>query len=432
LLFQENRRNERNQNKPVILFAKLLRESYLFAINSLLVNKLRTILSLLGITIGIFAIISVFTVVDSMEKEIKSGIESLGNNVLFVQKWPWSFGSDYPWWKYMNRPVANIHDMDAIKKKSNGADAASFMVNTSKTVQHLNNSIQGIIVMGVSQDYDKCMTVDIADGRYFSDLESNGGKNVVIIGSYISENLYSNVDPIGKEIGIFGRKLQIIGVMKKKGENMFGDNSDKEAIVPINYVRNILDIHSESVDPILIVKAKAGVTNEQLKDELTGIIRSEHRLKPLAEDDFAINETSLLTQGFESLFSVITVVGWIIGGFSILVGGFGIANIMFVSVKERTSIIGIQKSLGAKKYFILFEFLFEAIILSLIGGIVGLLIVYLGTVLVAALTNISFTLGFGNIMTGLVTSGIIGLLSGFIPAWSAARLNPVDAIRANQ
>jgi len=416
----------------VILFAKLLRESYLFAINSLLVNKLRTILSLLGITIGIFAIISVFTVVDSMEKEIKSGIESLGNNVLFVQKWPWSFGSDYPWWKYMNRPVANIHDMDAIKKKSNGADAASFMVNTSKTVQHLNNSIQGIIVMGVSQDYDKCMTVDIADGRYFSDLESNGGKNVVIIGSYISENLYSNVDPIGKEIGIFGRKLQIIGVMKKKGENMFGDNSDKEAIVPINYVRNILDIHSESVDPILIVKAKAGVTNEQLKDELTGIIRSEHRLKPLAEDDFAINETSLLTQGFESLFSVITVVGWIIGGFSILVGGFGIANIMFVSVKERTSIIGIQKSLGAKKYFILFEFLFEAIILSLIGGIVGLLIVYLGTVLVAALTNISFTLGFGNIMTGLVTSGIIGLLSGFIPAWSAARLNPVDAIRANQ
>ncbi len=416
----------------MILFAKLLRESYLFAINSLLVNKLRTILSLLGITIGIFAIISVFTVVDSMEKEIKSGIESLGNNVLFVQKWPWSFGSDYPWWKYMNRPVANIHDMDAIKKKSNGADAASFMVNTSKTVQHLNNSIQGIIVMGVSQDYDKCMTVDIADGRYFSDLESNGGKNVVIIGSYISENLYSNVDPIGKEIGIFGRKLQIIGVMKKKGENMFGDNSDKEAIVPINYVRNILDIHSESVDPILIVKAKAGVTNEQLKDELTGIIRSEHRLKPLAEDDFAINETSLLTQGFESLFSVITVVGWIIGGFSILVGGFGIANIMFVSVKERTSIIGIQKSLGAKKYFILFEFLFEAIILSLIGGIVGLLIVYLGTVLVAALTNISFTLGFGNIMTGLVTSGIIGLLSGFIPAWSAARLNPVDAIRANQ
>ena len=416
----------------MILFAKLLRESYLFAINSLLVNKLRTILSLLGITIGIFAIISVFTVVDSMEKEIKSGIESLGNDVLFVQKWPWSFGSDYPWWKYMNRPVSNIHDMEAIKRKSNGADASAFMISTSRTVEHLNSSIQGITILGISQDYDKCMAVDIADGRYFSDLESTVGKNVVIIGSYISENLYSSVDPIGKNIEIFGRKLKIIGVLKKKGENLFGDNSDKEAIVPINYVRNILDMRSESVDPVVIVKARSGVSNEELKDELIGILRSEHRLKPLAEDDFAINETSLLTQGFESLFSVITIVGWIIGGFSILVGGFGIANIMFVSVKERTSIIGIQKSLGAKRYFILFEFLFEAIILSLIGGIVGLLVVYLGTVLVAALFDISFTLGFGNVMTGLITSGIIGLVSGFIPAWAASRLNPVDAIRANQ
>ena len=397
-----------------------------------MVNKLRTILSLLGITIGIFAIISVFTVVDSMENEIRSSIESLGNNVLFVQKWPWSFGSDYAWWKYMNRPLPTMSDLEAIQRKSNGADATAFMVSTSKTVEHLNSSIEGIGILGVSQDYDKCMPVDIDEGRYFSELESAGGKNVVIIGSYISENLYSNTDPVGKEIKIFGRKLKIIGVLKKKGENMFGDNSDKEAILPINYVRNILDIRSESSDPLIIVKAKNGVSNDELRDELTGIIRSEHRLKPMAEDDFAINETSLLTQGFDSLFAVITIVGWIIGGFSILVGGFGIANIMFVSVKERTSIIGIQKSLGAKRYFILFEFLFEAIILSLIGGIVGLLIVYSGTLIVSAAFNLTFTLGIGNIMTGIVTSAIIGLVSGFIPAWTAARLNPVDAIRANQ
>jgi putative ABC transport system permease protein len=416
----------------VILFVKLLRESYLFAINSLLVNKLRTILSLLGITIGIFAIISVFTVFDSMEREIRSSIESLGNNVLFVQKWPWSFGSDYAWWKYMNRPVPSIKDMEAIKKKSNGAENTAIMISTSKTVEHLNSSIEGIIVLAVSQDYDKCMTVDIAEGRYFTELESNAGKNVVIIGSYIAENLYTTTDPIGKDIKIFGRKLKIIGVLKKKGENMFGDNSDKETILPINYVRNIMNIRSEAVDPTIIVKARIGVPNSELKDELTGIIRSEHHLKPLAEDDFAINETSVLTQGFESLFSVIAIVGWIIGGFSILVGGFGIANIMFVSVKERTSIIGIQKSLGAKRYFILFEFLFEAVILSLIGGIVGLLIVYLGTVFVSAAFDITFTLGMGNIMTGVITSAIIGLISGFIPAWTAARLNPVDAIRANQ
>jgi putative ABC transport system permease protein len=416
----------------VILFAKLFRESYLFAINSLMANKLRTILSLLGITIGIFAIISVFTVVDSMEKKIRTNIESLGNDVLFIQKWPWSFGSDYPWWKYMNRPVPKIDDMDAIKRKSNGAEDVAFMASTSRTVEHLNSSIEGIGILAVTQDYDKCMAVDIADGRYFSELESNGGKNVAIIGDYIAENLFWNTDPIGKDIKIFGRKVKIIGVLKKKGENMFGDNSDKEAILPINFVRNFLDIRSDNADPLVIVKTKKGVSNEELKDELTGIIRSEHRLKPLAEDDFAINETSLLTQGFESLFSVISIVGWIIGGFSILVGGFGIANIMFVSVKERTSIIGIQKSLGAKRYFILFEFLFEAIILSLIGGIVGLLIVYAGTQIVSAFFNLEFTLGLGNIMMGIITSGIIGIVSGFIPAWTASRLNPVDAIRANQ
>ena len=174
------------------------------------------------------------------------------------------------------------------------------------------------------------------------------------------------------------------------------------------------------------------MSNEELKDELTGILRSEHRLKPSAEDDFAINETSLLTQGFEGIFSVISVIGWIIGGFSILVGGFGIANIMFVSVKERTTIIGIQKSLGAKQYFILFQFLFEAVILCLIGGLVGLLLVYTGTQIVGAWFDLKFTLGINNIITGIVTSCIIGLISGFIPAYTAARLDPVEAIRANQ
>ncbi|MFA5780718.1 MAG: ABC transporter permease [Bacteroidales bacterium] len=416
----------------MILFVKLVRESYLFAVTALRVNKLRTFLSLLGITIGIFTIISVFTVFDSMEKTIRSSVESLGNNVLFVQKWPWSFGSDYAWWKYMNRPVPKIADMEAIQKKSMGYESVAFEANTSKTVEHLNNSIEGAIVIAVSRDYDKTMSVDIEEGRYFSEIESTAGKNVAIIGSFIAENLYENTDPIGKNIKIFGRKMKVIGLLKKKGENLFGDNSDKEVILPVNYVRNILDIRSDAMDPVIIVKAKAGVSNDELKDELTGILRSEHRLKPLAEDDFSINETSLLTKGFDSLFSVISMVGWLIGGFSILVGGFGIANIMFVSVKERTSIIGIQKSLGAKRYFILFEFLFEAIILSLVGGIVGLLLVYAGTLLVSALFDITFTLGMGNIMRGIIISGVIGLVSGFIPAYKASRMNPVDAIRANQ
>jgi len=230
--------------------------------NALRVNKLRTILSLLGITIGIFAIISVFTIFDSMENEIRSSIQSLGNDVLFVQKWPWSFGSDYPWWKYMNRPLPKMDDMDDIKRKSSGAEAVAFMANTTRTVEHLNNSIQGIAILGVSQDYDKCMAVDIADGRYFSDMESNGGKNVVIIGSFIAENLYPNTDPVGKDIKLFGRKIMIIGVLKKEGDNMFGDNSDKSAMIPVNFMRNFVDIRSENANPFIVVKAKKGVSND--------------------------------------------------------------------------------------------------------------------------------------------------------------------------
>lgn len=415
-----------------MLFFKLLRESYLFAINALIVNKLRTILSLLGITIGIFAIISVFTVLDAMENTIRSSIESLGNNVLFVEKWPWEFSSDYAWWKYMNRPVPKITDLEAVQNKCTSADAASIMISTTKTVEYLDNSIEDVSVIAASHDYDKTMNVDVEEGRYFTSLESASGKNVVIIGSYIADNLLYGTEPLGKMIKIFGRKAKVIGVMKEKGEDMFGNNPDRQVFFPINYARNFLDLESEMLNPIIIVKAKTGISNEELKDELTGIIRAEHRLKPSADDDFSINETSLLTKGFDSLFSVISLVGWIIGGFSIIVGGFGIANIMFVSVKERTSIIGIQKSLGAKRYFILFEFLFEAVILSLIGGLVGLLLVYLGTFIISYFFDMDLALGMQNIMRGVITSAIIGFISGFIPAFTASRLNPVDAIRSNQ
>ncbi|NVO01613.1 MAG: ABC transporter permease [Bacteroidetes bacterium] len=414
-----------------MLFIRLLRESYLFALNAIIVNKLRTILSLLGITIGIFAIISVFTIVDSMKTSIQTSIESLGNNVLYVQKWPWSFGSDYPWWKYMNRPVPSLEDLDEIQKRSSYTDVAVFMINTSKTVEYQNNSLENAAVVAATQDFDKVSAFELSEGRYFSNSESNGGKPVAIIGSDIAENLFPNMDPLDKDIKMFGRKLNVVGVFKKEGSNFFGNSSDNQVLVPLSYARNVIDIKFEGFDPMIMVRAKKGISNEELKDELTGIMRSIRKLKPAADDDFALNETSLLSKGFEELFGVIALAGWIIGGFSILVGGFGIANIMFVSVKERTSIIGIQKSLGAKNYFILFEFLFESIILCLFGGALGLFIVYMGTVVVSSMLDMDLVLTQGNILLGLFVSAIIGLVSGFIPAYSASRLDPVEAIRAN-
>ena len=234
---------------------------------------------------------------------------------------------------------------------------------------------------------------------------------------------------MGEKIKIFGRKLYVIGVIKKEGEDVFGNSNDNWILVPVNCARNVVDVNN--VGTTIIVKGKAHISNEQMKDELTGIMRSVRKLPPKADDDFAINETDIISKGFDELFAVIAMVGWIIGGFSLLVGGFGIANIMFVSVKERTTQIGIQKSLGAKNYFILLQFLFEAVFLSLMGGIVGLLTVYVLTFVVSSVFDFKLILSFGNILLGIGVSILIGLFSGFIPAWTASRLNPVDAIRSN-
>ncbi|MDD5569607.1 MAG: ABC transporter permease [Bacteroidales bacterium] len=415
----------------MFLLIKLIKESFIFAVTAIIVNKLRTILSLLGITIGIFAIICVFTVVDSMESKVRNSIASLGDNVLFVQKWPWAFGGDYPWWKYMNRPLPTIKEMETIKKNSRYTDAVTFVMSASKKAEYQNNSMENIQINGISNEYEKVWSIELSEGRFISELEFNSGKNVAVIGSEIAKNLYENLNPIGKSLKTLGRKVEVIGIFKKEGEDSFGGNNDNTIMLPVNFIRNVLDIRSDRVDPTIVVKAKAGVSNEQLKDELTGLMRAIRKLKPLAEDDFAINETSLLTKGFDSLFAIISIAGWLIGGFSIIVGGFGIANIMFVSVRERTNIIGIQKSLGAKNYFILLQFLFESVILCLIGGALGLFLVYLGTLFVSFFLDFNLTLTLSNVLMGLSISAGIGIISGFIPAFVASRLDPVVAIRTN-
>jgi len=414
----------------MLLFLRLFRESYLFALRAIISNKVRTSLSLLGITIGIFSIISVFTVFDSIENSIKKSIETLGSNVLFVQKWPWAFGGDYPWWKYMNRPETRLNELELIQKKSIASEYSAYYVGTNRNVKFEGKTLENATIVGVSYDYNKVMPFELGEGRYLTQTESQSGRGVAVVGSDIATKLIGeNIDPIGKRISVFGIKVEVIGVFKKEG-NTIGDSDDNLVLLPVNFGRNYIDLNADNIGSAIIVKAKKGVSNDELRDELTGIMRSARKIKPSAEDNFAINETSVITKGFDSLFNVIAVVGWIIGGFSLLVGGFGIANIMFVSVKERTGIIGIQKSLGAKNAFILFQFLFEAVFLSLLGGIMGLLIVYIGTLIVFYGFDMTLTLTTGNIMLGVIVSAIIGLISGIVPALSASRLNPVDAMRS--
>ncbi len=411
-----------------MLFIKLVIESFLFAINAIIVNKVRTILSLLGITIGIFSIISVFTVFDSMEISLKDSLESLGDDIVFITKWPLIGTSDTPWWKYYNRPQPSVNELKEIQRRSTTTEAAAIMFSLRKTVKFESNHIENASIQAASQDYDKVIYFELSDGRYFTTLESQAGNPIAIIGYDIVENLFKGLNPIGRRINVMGRKLEVIGIIKKEGTDGFGNSHDDVVLIPVQLARSMVDVRK--VGMTIMIKAMPDVSVDALKDELTGIMRSIRKLKPKAENNFDINEISMLTSFIEEIFSVISMVGWIIGGFSLLVGGFGIANIMFVSVKERTSQIGIQKSLGAKNYFILLQFVFESFFLSLFGGIIGLGLVFIGALLAEGAIGMDLILTSENIFIAMFVSGSIGLVFGFIPAYSAAKLDPVKAMRS--
>jgi len=421
------------QNKAD-LFLRLFRESFLFAFEALRVNKLRTFLSLLGITIGIFAIISVFTVTDSLERKIRKDVSSLGNNVIYIQKWPWVPEGDgeYPWWKYMNRPLPGIKEMAELEKKSSSVEAMAYLADLgNQTIKYKSSSAENCVVNCVSHDYDIVKIFDLDDGRYFTENESVSGKPVALIGADVKSALFPNHSSLDQQITIRGYKLTIIGELKKEGSSLIDNTSDNCVIIPVNFARSLINLRSNDIDPTIIVKAKEGVSMTEMKDEIRGSMRGVRKLQPRETDDFALNETSLLTNSLDQLFTTLGLAGWIIGGFSILVGGFGIANIMFVSVKERTNIIGIQKSLGSKNYFILLQFLVEAVILCIIGGGIGLIFVLLLSIAASNATGMDLALTFGNIIMGIIISASIGVISGYVPALQASRMNPVDAIRAN-
>jgi putative ABC transport system permease protein len=415
-----------------MIFFYLLKESLVFAINSLILNKLRTFLSLLGITIGIFAIITVFTVIDSLENSIRDSIAKLGSNTVYIQKWPWQMGGgDYAWWKYLNRPVPKLSESAEIMRRSSLAAATTFIVAPQATVQYMDNYANNIQLFCAEHSYENIRNFDIANGRYFSPFESSNGKSRAIIGSELAKQLFRDVNPVGKQIKIRGSKLTVVGVFKKEGSDLFGMNMDNNILVPINFAKTLVDIRNDRLGPQIWVRAKDGVTTAELIDELTGIMRSMRRLKPNEDDNFALNQTSLISQGFDQLFVIIDIAGLIIGGFSILVGGFGIANIMFVSVKEQTKLIGIQKALGAKNYFVLLQFLYESVILALIGGILGLLLIFILSLIVSSAADMDFSMTAWNVSLGLIISISIGIISGIVPAYQAARLNPVEAIASN-
>ena len=413
----------------MLVYLRVFKESFSFALSALRNNKLRTFLSLLGVTVGIFSIIGVLAAVDSLDRYIKDNLSGLDKNTMYLTKF--SFGpTDIPRWKRDNFPQTDYDDFDFVRRNVSDIDAIAYIIfGGSETIRYQAETVSGVGVDAVSSGIYEIEDFKVERGRFYGESESESGAPVIVLGYTIADNLFGNSNPLGKKVRVYGRKLTVIGVLKKFGTSIF-DSPDEKAFVPANFVRRFKNGGANGLPGAIIIKPNTDVEISAFEQILKQKFRAFRGLKADEDDNFFINKISGFVSAVEGVISGMNAIGWIISGFSLLVGGFGIANIMFVSVKERTNLIGIQKSLGAKNRFILFQFLFEAVILAVVGGIVGLFLVWIIAMVMSNFTgDFEFVLSFGNMFLGFILSTIIGLIAGVIPAISASRLDPVEAIR---
>ncbi|MEN9686496.1 MAG: hypothetical protein RLZZ28_2282 [Bacteroidota bacterium] len=407
----------------------ILWNSFRMALQELRVNKLRTFLSLFGITIGIFCIIGVLATVDSLERKVQNDIKSFGNNTIYVDKWNYGGGNDYPWWKYMKRPPMRIDEMKFIKSKSQLASNSAMFISNNITLNFRDNTLSGVNLYGVSEEFNSIQTIEIDAGRYLNESEFLRGTPTGVIGYKVAEELFSNPQKaVGSEVTYGGRRVIVVGVIKKQGQSFVGGfDYDQSLIVAYRYFASIYN--PDNSNPFIMVQGKPNVASKALQDELTGIMRQSRRLSPVEEDNFSCNDVAMFSEQVKGFFGQVSAGGWAIAGLSLIVGAFGVANIMFVTVRERTSQIGLKKALGAKRRTILTEFLIESAFLCIIGGLVGLGLVGLLSIVLSTVLPFPIFIAPNIIMLALSICIILGIISGIIPASIAAKMDPVVAIR---
>jgi putative ABC transport system permease protein len=397
-------------------------------------NKLRTFLSLFGVTIGIFCIISVLATVKSLETNIQTAIETLGTNTIYVDKWEWGSqnSQDNPRWKFAQRPSPSYEEMNEIKARTDAAQYAAFLIFTVTATDVGDQTLNNIILYGITPDYPNIQPLEIVHGRMITDNEYERGTNAAIIGDEVASQLFGESErAVGKQISIKGKRVLVAGVIKKQGAQALGGGwqFDRSVVLPYKYTRTLID--ETKASPMLMVKGRDDINADILKDELTGAMRSVRKLSPADENNFSLNAVSDISERMQPAFTSINIGGWAIGALAFVVGIFGVANIMFVTVKERTPQIGLKKALGAKNHIILTEFLLESAFLCIIGGVIGLILVFILTKLITILLYFPIFLSPDIIGLAIFICIIAGMAAGIIPAIRASKLDPVVAIRSN-
>ena len=407
----------------------ILRNSLRLTLQELKVNKLRTALSLTGVAFGIFCIIGVLATVTSLETNIQNGIKSLGTNTIYIDKWDYLGGSDKPMWKYRARPVMRYDDVPLIKERSQLLDNITYLTRSADNLTYENNVVQNASVYGISEQQAVIQPLNFEVGRYISDAEFHSGSAVGLIGYDNAEKLYGEADrALGKQFQLKGKNITIVGIIKKEGKDFVGWDYDNCIMIPYKFCEQFMDIQNSN--PVIIAKGKEGVTPAALTDELEGIMRQVRRLSPTQEDNFTLNSVEAISKAVTASFGTIDFVGALIGVISLIVGMFGIANIMFVTVKERTAVIGLKKAIGAKQRSILFEFLLEAALLCLAGGAFGIFFVYVLALVLSGPVGFPVHVSLPLLLATVIICIITGILAGIFPASRAAKLDPVVAIRS--
>ncbi|WP_069130965.1 ABC transporter permease [Rhodohalobacter halophilus] len=399
-------------------------EGFKIALSSLWANKMRAILTTTCIVIGIVSVTAMNTITDGVDRAFEDSMDMLGRNVVFVEKWPWGFGGEYKWWEYRNRRELEVGYVDQLRDLVLNASEVSANVYRGTSVRFEDRTAEGVGLAGATASYFETAGLDIGDGRPFTDSDEQRAAKVVVLGAGVADHLFPDSDPIGERVRIRGQRFMVIGVLEKQGSFLGMEDLDNQMVIPISAMASIFDIRNNVRLSVQFPSEELMVDGEY---EVIGAMRQIRGLDPMDDDDFAINKAALFEQEFQGMKVVIYGIGIFLTGLALFVGGIGVMNIMFVSVKERTKEIGIRKAVGAQPWEILLQFLMESIVICMLGGVIGVLL----SVGITQIINQFFIayMDWTTVLNAILICTFVGILFGYLPSNKAAKSNPIESLR---